>query len=210
MSRMDGYRAGINLGLWLSQNNGKSHEHFASFITPQDLARIAGWGMDHVRLPVDYFTFESDDTPGVYQEDSLFYIDQCLAWCKELGLNLILDLHVAPGFAFYGINPEVENPVVIPGAPANTLFLKENLQQRFINIWRMFASRYAAEGSNLIFELMNELVWASTEPWNQLWLKTVAAIRKIDPRRTIMIGGNRNNDASELHNLALTDDPGVV
>lgn len=210
MSRLSGYKAGINLGLWLSQNNGKSYEHFAAFITRNDIARIASWGMDHVRLPVDYFTFEDDNNPGVYKEEALFYIDQCLAWCKEFGLNMILDLHAAPGFVFYGVNPGVQNAVVIPGAPVNTLFIDEVLQQRFINIWRMFAKRYSGEGNHLIFELMNELVWNSNEPWNRLWLKTVAAIREIDPLRTIVIGGNRNNDCSELKNLALTDDPGVV
>lgn len=210
MSRLSGYRAGINLGLWLSQNNGKSDEHFATFITRNDIARIASWGMDHVRLPVDYFTFEDDANPAIYKEEALFYVDQCLAWCKEFGLNMILDLHAAPGFVFYGTHPDVNNAVVISGAPANTLFLDESLQQRFFNIWRMFARRYSGEGNHLIFELMNELVWDSTEPWNRLWLKTVAAIRDIDPQRTIVIGGNRNNDCSELKNLALTDDPGVV
>jgi aryl-phospho-beta-D-glucosidase BglC (GH1 family) len=69
MRRLRGYQAGINLGLWLSQNGGKSHEHFASLITRDDIARIASWGMDHVRLPVDYFTFEDDANPGVYKED---------------------------------------------------------------------------------------------------------------------------------------------
>ena len=210
MSRLSGYRAGVNLGHWLSQNNGKSHEHFSSYITRADIARIASWGMDHVRLPVDYFTFEDDAAPGVYKEDALAYVDQCLAWCKEAGLNLILDLHEAPGFAFFGVNPAIENPIAIPGAKTNTLFTDESQQQRFINIWRMFARRYAAEGRNLIFELMNELVWQSTGPWNKLWLETLAAIRAIDPDRTVMIGGNHNNDLRELKHLALTEDPGVV
>jgi len=210
MKRLSGYKAGINLGLWLSQNGGRSHEHFSTFITQADIERIAAWGMDHVRLPVDYFTFEDDAHPGVYQEETLAYVDGCLEWCKTAGLNLILDLHVAPGFAFYGTNPEIENPVVIPGAPQNTLFLDPMLQDRFVNIWRMFTTRYAAEGRNLAFELMNELVWQSSEPWNQLWQRTLAAIRSIDQDRTVIIGGNTNNDARELKHLALTEDPGVV
>ena len=208
MRRLSGYQVGINLGLWLSQNGGKSHEHFATFITRDDIARIASWGMDHVRLPVDYFTFEDDANPGVYKEDTLFYVDQCLAWCKELGLNMILDLHVAPGFAFYSTSPGVHNPIA--GTGINTLFVDEAQQQRFIAIWRMFSQRYAAEGNNLLFELLNELVWESTAPWNQLWQQTVAAIRRIDPQRTIVIGGNTNNEVRELQNLTITDDPGIV
>jgi endoglucanase len=210
MSRLSGYRAGINLGLWLSQNNGKSIDHFKEYITRSDIARIASWGMDHIRLPVDYFTFEDDTQPGVYKEEALIYIDHCLEWCCEFGLNMILDLHAAPGFAFYNTSPGINNPVSIPGATENTLFLDETLQQRFVQIWRMFAQRYVAEGNHLVFDLMNELVWQSSDPWNRLWLETVAAIRAIDPARTLMIGGNRNNDVNELANLAIIDDPGVV
>ena len=61
---MDGFSSGINLGGWLSQYGDKSHEHFGNFITERDIAQIASWGLDHVRLPVDYPVIESDDAPG--------------------------------------------------------------------------------------------------------------------------------------------------
>ena len=62
---------GVNLGHWISQYGNKSHEHFGSYITESDFKRIAEWGLDHVRLPVDYMIFESDDNPGVYIESGL-------------------------------------------------------------------------------------------------------------------------------------------
>lgn len=61
---------------------------------------MQSWGLDHVRLPVDYMLFEFDDAPGVYDEARLDYVDRTLRWCKQYGLNLILDLHHAPGFFF--------------------------------------------------------------------------------------------------------------
>ena len=110
MKRLDGYMAGVNLGGWLSQYTGNlkrdPEHHFDRFITRQDIQQIASWGMDHVRLPFDYPLFEDDDKPFQYKEFGFKYVDDCLAWCKEAGLNLILDMHMAPGFSF--TTPEQE------------------------------------------------------------------------------------------------------
>jgi|LSQX01.3.fsa_nt_gb aryl-phospho-beta-D-glucosidase BglC (GH1 family) len=53
MNKFNGFKAGVNLGGWISQYHQANKEHFDSFITEADIARIAGWGMDHVRLPMD-------------------------------------------------------------------------------------------------------------------------------------------------------------
>ena len=58
-------KIGINLGGWISQYPAYDHRHFKAFITANDIKRIAGWGMDHVRLPVDYPLLEDDARPGV-------------------------------------------------------------------------------------------------------------------------------------------------
>lgn len=208
--RLEHYKAGVNLGHWLSQSGNNTGDHYlSSFITRADIKRIASWGMDHVRVPVDYRLFEHDEAPGVYDEHGLGAIDRCLAWCKEFKLNMILDLHEAPGYSFFHAN-ESERADAFAGNKSNRLFGDERLQQRFINIWRMFTRRYASEGQQLAFELLNELVLADSAPWNDLWQRTVAAIRTLDSNRTVIIGGNRNSDPSELKNLALTDDEGVV
>ena len=68
----------------------------------------------------------------------------------------------------------------------------------------MFAERYSSEGDNLIFELLNELVWENSDPWNVLWQETAAEIHKISPTRRIIVGGNFWNSVNELRNLALT------
>lgn len=207
MKRLSGFKAGVNLGHWLSQNGGQAEAHFDRYITQQDMERIASWGMDHVRLPVDYFTFEKE--PGVYDEGRLAYIDRCLAWCRVYNLNLILDLHEAPGYSFFNAN-ETDRADAFAGGKSNTLFTDDASKSRFINIWRMFAARYKNEGRYLAFELLNEIVLTDITAWNLLWGDTVAAIREIDADRTIIIGGNRNSDASELHALDIIEDEGVV
>ena len=197
MYKNEGYMAGANLGHWISQYGSKSHEHFATYIQEKDIARIASWGMDHVRLPVDYFIFESDDAPGAYRESGLAYIDGCLEWCKKNGLNMVLDLHHAPGF-FFG------------NGAKNCLMEDAAMQERYINIWRFFTKRYSGEKENLIFELLNELVAKSSEPWNDLWARTAAAIHAISPERKIIVGGNNWNSVSQLKNLTVSANPNIL
>ena len=76
-----GYMAGANLGHGISQYGSQGKEHWDSYITEPDIERMAEWGLDHVRVPVDYFLFEKDEAPGVYDESGLKYIDNVLNWC---------------------------------------------------------------------------------------------------------------------------------
>ncbi|MDD4773368.1 MAG: cellulase family glycosylhydrolase [Eubacteriales bacterium] len=197
MYKNEGYMAGANLGHWISQYGTKSHDHFSNYITEGDITRIAQWGMDHVRLPVDYFIFEDNSAPGVYKEDGLVYIDRCIEWCKKNGLNLVLDLHHAPGF-FFGDGDK------------NCLFFDRNMQQRYIDIWKFFTKRYISEKYNVTFELLNELVLPQgSAAWNDLWQETAAEIHLIDPERNIIVGGNFYNSVGELKNLVISNNPHI-
>lgn len=58
MDTFNGFQAGVNLGGWISQYHRLDPAHFDRFILKPDVQRIASWGMDHVRLPVDYPVLE--------------------------------------------------------------------------------------------------------------------------------------------------------
>ena len=196
------YQAGVNLGGWLSQYPPHLDEparlaHFKTFITRPDIQQIASWGMDHVRLPLDYPALEDDARPGVYKESGFAFIDQCLEWCKNAGLGVILDLHKAPGFAFDNLQ-------------AASLFQEPAKQERFLSLWEALARRYQNEGEYLAFELLNELVLPSSAPWNALARRAVQRIRASNPTRLIVLGGNRYNSAAELANLEVLDDPNIL
>lgn len=197
MYKNEGYMAGANLGHWISQYGSKSYDYFSNYIIESDIKRISEWGMDHVRLPVDYFIFEDDANPGVYREEGLVYIDRCLNWCKKYNLNLVLDLHHAPGF-FFGDGDK------------NRLFNDRKMQLRYIGIWNFFAHRYLSEKYNVIFELLNELVLPEgSDAWNKLWQETAAEIHTVDPDRNIIVGGNYYNSVNELKNLVISENPHI-
>jgi aryl-phospho-beta-D-glucosidase BglC (GH1 family) len=191
------FQVGINLGGWLSQYRAYDQAHFQSFITEADIAQIAAWGMDHVRLPVDYPVIQTEIPPYEFIPSGLGYIRSCLQWCKQHGLGLILDLHKAPGFFFGTLQ-------------SNDLFSEPAQQERFFNIWRELTRQFKEEGDNLVFELLNELVLPSSDPWNRLARQTVEAIRAIDSQRWIIIGGNNYNSAPCLPEVTVLEDARVA
>jgi hypothetical protein len=191
-------QVGINLGGWISQYPAYDHHHFKTFITAADIRRIADWGMDHVRIPVDYPVLEDDSNPGKYKDSGFDYIDACLDWCQQNGLRAILDLHKAPGFAFDALDKA-------------TLFESPVLRERFLNLWEAIAHHFANRmQDSLAIELLNEIVLPDSGPWNALVKEAVERIRVIDPLRLILVGGNAYNAPDELRNIDILKDANIL
>lgn len=188
MNLFEGYQAGVNLGGWISQFYEINKKHFDTFITEADIKQIASWGMDHVRLPIDYSVIEDDSNPFHYKEEGFSYIDHCIEWCKDNKLNIILDLHRAAGYAFHSLQE-------------NKLFERELLQKRFISLWQEFAKRYQGQGRNVTFELLNEIVEPNSNRWNALSKRAVEGIREIDKERVVIIGSNYYNSVNSLREM---------
>ncbi len=201
MRRFEGYRKGINLGGWLSQCVSYDKEHFDSFITKEDIERIASFGLDHIRLPIDYDVFmneaEDGDTPN---EEGLAHIDDCIGWCKEYGLNMILDLHKAKGYMFD--TQAVSDP--------DRFFKDAGLQETFYETWEMFAKRYINE-RDLTFELLNEVVNGDfRSKWNEIAANAIKKIRSIDAGRKIIIGGVHYNNVFAVSGLEVPVDDNII
>ncbi|MCL2092784.1 MAG: glycoside hydrolase family 5 protein [Treponema sp.] len=197
MKKLDGYMAGPNLGGWISQYRNYDHEHFKSFIVEEDIKTIASWGADHIRLPVDYPVLEDDAQPGTYLESGFEYIDKAITWSKKYGLNVIIDLHKAPGFFFGNLD-------------SNTLFTDPKMQDRFINLWKAIAARYKGEGANVVYELMNEMVEPDSSRWNPMVERLVKGIREVDTEHDIIVGGIMYNSVNALALLPIIDDPNII
>ncbi|MBO4616838.1 MAG: cellulase family glycosylhydrolase [Lachnospiraceae bacterium] len=196
MKQMDGYLRGVNLGGWLSQcGPNYTEEHYNSFITESDIKTIKEWGLDHVRLPLDYNVVQRED--GSFIESGFKHVDDCIAWCKKYGLKIVLDLHKTCGFIFD--NPEYCN-----------FFTDEKLQKMFKDLWLEFTRRYGKE-EIMAFELLNEVTeYRMAEAWNRISTETIKMIHDIVPEKTIIIGGIYNSSIVGLTLLPKPVDDNVV
>lgn len=194
MKGFDGYKRGINLGGWLSQCSEYTEDHYNSFITENDIEKIAGWGLDHVRLPVDYKVIEDED--GTPAESGCIHIDNSIEWCEKRGLNIIIDLHKTKGYSF-------------DEADKNALFDSSELQKRFISVWKRFAERYG-KYRNVSFELLNEIAAVDSEQWSRLASEAISEIRKYAPSVKIIVGGTQWNSVHTLAELKIPVDDNIV
>lgn len=196
MKQWMGYQKGINLGGWFSQCD-HSKERYESFIVKEDIADLATWGIDHVRVPVDYNLVE--DEQGGYREEGFAYIQRILDWCGEYGLNMILDLHKTAGYSF-----DV-------GEQEEGFFASSEYQERFYRLWEQFARRYGQYKSRLAFELLNEVTDQSYgEVWNRISGTCIQRIRALVPDIDILVGGYWNNNVRAVKDLSMPQDEHII
>lgn len=212
----ENFHNGINIGGWLSQyeflveEQDAAHfeKHFNTFITEKDISRISQWGLDHIRVPVSgYLVYDRENKQ--LNAAALFYLDQCVSWCKQYGLNMILDLHDLWGNVYGAMD------VPMP------LLTDKDLQENFFDIWEKLTFHFKeigivqdpSESSKknflLMFELLNEVSDASGYLWNQMYKKAIHRIRRIDSFRPILVGSNFQNSVVYLNQLDLVEDPFV-
>ena len=202
MRRFEGYQRGVNLGGWLSQCVSYDEEHFDGFITAKDIEKIASFGLDHVRVPVDYDVFMKETSEmDVVNEKGISHIDDCISWCREVGINMILDLHKAKGYMF-------DAQAV---ADADRFFVDDVLQEAFYETWEMFAEKYGKYHDMLTFELLNEVVNEKYEAkWNEIASTAIKRIRKIAPETHIIVGGVNYNNVFAVPGISIPMDDRIV
>ena len=208
MKMFFGFQHGMGIGGWLTNykrfnvlpNDRRlcltvgDMEHFATYITEQDIKYIKSLGMDHIRLGFDQIVFEQ--SPYVYREEIFRHVDNFISWCKKYDLNIVLNMHKAVG-NYCDIKEEVE------------LLDNEELQNRFISLWVAFEKRYNQDNS-IAFELLNEVRDVDPEKWNSLAQKTVNTLRKLNKDRKLIIGSTDWNSPDTLKYLKLYDDENII
>ncbi|KQY44547.1 cellulase family glycosylhydrolase [Cellulomonas sp. Root137] len=156
-----------------------------AFVTDADIARIAGEGFDHVRLPINSRLMLDDE--GALRDDAFELIDRTIAWCRAHGLWVILDLHGAPG-GQTGTN--------IDDSPNNRpeLFEDDRYRAWTVHLWRAIATRYADETVVAGYDLLNEPLpnqWQDlyADRLVDLYLELTSAIRQVDTAHLLIYEG---------------------
>jgi endoglucanase len=81
----------------------------------------------------------------------------------------------------------------------------------FLKIWEQIAAHYQRYPAPLAFELDNEPhASATTAVMNPIYARTIAAIRKTNPRRTIFVEPGNWGGIDQLTNLVLPPDDNVI
>ena len=203
-----GFQRGMGIGGWLTNYKRFNvlpdkwrgpltigdYEHFASYITEDDVKNIASMGMDHIRVCFDQIVLFDEN--GDFRRQVIPHLDAFMEWCRAAGLNVVLNLHKAVG-NYCDIEEKVQ------------LLDDALLREKFVNLWVALENHYA-DRPEIAFELLNEIRCVDPDKWNDLAERTIGAIRAINKQRVIVVGSVCWNSADRLSQLRLYDDENVV
>lgn len=164
----------------LSIINKDRKGNYQSWHGAAEFARMRDWGMNCVRLGILWDGLEP--APGVFDENYLKGVDQRIAWAKEAGLYVFLDMHQdLYSYKFSDGAPEWATltdgqPHVAAGGVWSDAYVSSpaiqrafdnfwanapcadgvGVQDHFARAWRHVAQRYANEPTVIAFDLFNE------------------------------------------------------
>ena len=168
-----------------------------------DFVTIAEAGFDHVRLPVSWAGYASEqapfliptvDDPTISHPDytSIFErVDWAIEQAEANDLLIIVNMH--------HYDEAHEDPAAH--------------RDRILAIWEQVAAHYSDAGDDVIFELFNEPHGVYTEQpelWNELAADLLAVVRETNPTRKVLVGPVGFNDVDELPSLELANDPNLI
>ncbi|MBN1822608.1 MAG: glycoside hydrolase family 5 protein, partial [Prolixibacteraceae bacterium] len=164
------------------------------YITREDIRYIKSTGMNTIRIPFHYKLFTDEDYMGLSSnQDGFARIDSLVEWCRESEIYLIFDMHDAPGGQ---TGDNIDDSYGYPW-----LFVSEESQDLFVDIWKCIAEHYSDEPVVLGYDLLNEPIATYFEDeydilntlLEPLYKKAVAAIREVDKNHIILLAGAQWN-----------------
>lgn len=189
-----GLTRGVNLNGWLSQCDLRDDHHLERYITSDDFARLAKWGANHVRVPVDFRLIESSSSPRLLPR-GIALLDNAVLWSRRHGLKLILALNGAPGMEF-------DDDAAV--------YSEVDIQRRFVTIWRRLAAHYNhSDAKHVVFEILNAPAPPTRIDWLSLARMAVNAIRSVAPERSVIVGPTHYLPGNLL-NMGQLNDPHIM
>ncbi len=154
-------------------------ENYQSWHGPEEFAQMRRWGMNCIRLGIIWDGLEPE--PGKYDEEYLKKVDQRIAWARQNGIYVFLDMHQdlfsvkysdgAPAWATLDEGlPHATGAVWSDSYQLSAAVKKSfdnfwankpgpdgvGIQDRFALAWQHVAKRYANDSTVIGYDLFNE------------------------------------------------------
>lgn len=195
----------------LSQNASgreKIKKHRSQFIVKDDIKWLADNGFTAVRIPVGYWLFDKKSMPYLHGTAPL---DDCMRWCEQYGLKVLICLHGAPGS---------QNGHDHSGRVGKIGIWRRQNYQKTLEILEVITKRYQKSPVFWGLEIVNEPMLGSINYWRtlRLYRQAYRRIRKVSSRpkvifsdgyrprlmnAAILFGKNTAMDIHQYHMLTM-------
>ena len=170
---------------WLEQTWNKNILD-SNVITTSDFRLLKQLGFKCIRLPVAFRYFQ---TNNFYNPKLFEHIDQIIRLCHLYGFKVVICYH--------------------SGNLDDSNYTSES--QGIIALWGMIAKKYYQQSADdLFFELYNEPPHMNPDIWQNAANAIIKAIRKIDKKRTLIVGSSNFNSIYELSRSTPLNDDNVI
>ncbi len=150
-------------------------------LTDTDFALFREWGLDHVRVMVDFTVIMEVTRPYAWKESGWTLVEETIRMAERNGVGVVLDLHSTLGSEFQEGGS--------CGGVKNELLSNPEQQEVFYRIWHEFSRRCAGTEDFVAFEILNEVTFDGGVGWNTVALNTIEIIRSYSKERRIILGG---------------------
>lgn len=158
-------------------------------IRRKDFRILKQAGFDTVRIPIRWSSHALNRPPYTINAAFMARVQSLVAQAQAQGLGVILDIH--------HYEELMENPA--------------RHEARFMGLWDQIAQSFANAPANVYFEMINEpKAKMSARKMNALYAKTLPIIRRTNPARKVIIGGNPWNHLEGMDNVVWPKDDNLI
>ena len=160
-------------------------EFRTNYVQEEDIIAMKEWGADHIRVPFNHKVFYNMETEE-FNEREFDRLDQLLVWCKTHRVDVILDMHGAPG-------AQSDKEIADSDGVARLWTEYDTYMPVTIKIWTEIARRYKDETIIIGFDLLNEPVTPNgygADDVLRFHADLIPEIRKVNENHILFINGN--------------------
>ena len=168
------FSRGVNFSKWFEFRSVEEIQ-FDRFVE-QDFINVKNMGADVIRVPIAVHNFTKGAPEHIIDPVLIKYLDSAVDWAEKHEIYIILDNH-----SFHPVNPT-----------------DVNIDKILIPVWTQLAQHFKDRSNYVIYEVLNEPHHIADERWGEIQGMVIDAIRKIDQKHTIIVGGTDYNSIAKL------------
>ena len=180
------FSRGVNLTKWFEFRNVQDIP-FNKFVE-QDFANIKSLGADVIRLPISLHNLTLGENDHTLDPLLIKYLDIVVDWAEKYRIYIIIDNH-----SFHPVNPT-----------------DPNIDKILIPVWEQLARHFKDRSDYVLYEVLNEPHKIPDERWGEIQGEAIEAIRKIDEKHTIIVGGTDYNSIAKLASIPVYNDNNLI
>ena len=182
------FSRGVNFSGWFTFFSAQNIQ-FQRF-GDQDFIDVKRLGIDVVRLPINIHNMTAGPPDYIIAPLLLKLLDHAVDLAEKHGIYIILDNH----------------PYDSHGIPPTT----EHTREILLKIWPQMAEHFKNRGKYVLYEILNEPNGIAASQWGHIQDEAIEAIRRIDQKHTLIVGGTDWNSVDGLLALPKYADQNLI